>query len=1245
VSTVVELARLKALADSGLLDSPPEQSFDRVTRLTSALLQVPISLVTLVDAERQFFKSAVGLPAPICDLRETPVSHSLCKYVVASGEPLVIDDTRLNPLVADHAAVTELGVMAYAGIPLLTSTGVAIGSLCAIDMQPHAWTAAEVEQLKDLAGCVMSEIELRERIAAAAAGVIEMEARAQERLALLDASSEGLYGMDKAGLCTFINRVGAKLIGYKPKEVIGKNMHALIHHSRADGSPFPESECLLSQAAAGQLDVIEQVETLWRRDGSFFSARLSSRQVTVAGQSNGILVTFTDVTEQVRDDLRSAMQHAVSRILAESEELESAPPLFLKAIAQGLGWQFGAAWARDAEGALRCQATWSADRNASADFAIATKAVRLEPGNGLPGRVWQNGRPEWIEDLAEGMVPSRAAPALAEGLVSAFAFPIKVSGQIFGVLEFFSRVPHPPDAELLMTAETIGNHIGQFIQRKRVQEELWLANRAIASSAVGVTISDASDPQLKMVYVNEAFSKITGYTEAEALGRNCRFLQGPETDRESVHELRLALQEGRQARVVLTNYRKDGTPFWNEVTISPVWGKQGELTHFVGIQNDVTDERRAQDAIRDRDHLLQAIFRSVSAQVAVLDRDGVIAYVSESWTRFTEDNVRNPSRFGVGANYLDLCRRTALKSAYAQEVLGGLQRVMANLLPHFVLEYPHHSRGTLRWFEMRIDGMPIEHGGAVVTHIDISKRKQAEQALLQAKLAAEAANLAKSNFLANMSHELRTPLNAIILYSELLQEECEDQASLGMLPDLQKINAAGRHLLGLINNLLDMSKIEAGRMEPFLETFEIDTTIQTIAAMLEPLAAKNGNTLTVECAPGLGTMHSDVVKVRQVLFNLLSNAVKFTSDGLIVLRVRREQVEAASWIVFEVEDSGIGVTPEQIAQLFQPFVQADASTTRRFGGTGLGLHISRSFCQVLGGDISVRSEFGAGACFQVRLPDMAPLLREGARLPTDAAAASGPLALVIDDDPAARDLLSRLLTKEGYQVALARDGEEGLSAAIARRPDLILLDIMMPKMNGWTLMARFKEMPALAQVPIIMITMDEDRRRGYALGAAAYLPKPIDRNLCAAILAKYRSPLRSATALVIEDDPATCELLESVLRADGWEVRMAVNGRLGLEQLLLEPAVDLVLLDLMMPEMDGFEFLERLREVPAWRTLPVVVMTAKDLTGADLARLNGAIQGMLHKDASYLAHLVEEIRRIVPPTTKDANKIKQITLE
>jgi signal transduction histidine kinase len=319
----------------------------------------------------------------------------------------------------------------------------------------------------------------------------------------------------------------------------------------------------------------------------------------------------------------------------------------------------------------------------------------------------------------------------------------------------------------------------------------------------------------------------------------------------------------------------------------------------------------------------------------------------------------------------------------------------------------------------------------------------------------EVAGRYKSEFLANMSHELRTPLNAIIGYSEMLEEEAGDLGQGAFVPDLQKIHGAGKHLLSLINNVLDLSKIEAGKMDLYLENFAIASMVQEVVATVKPLVEKNGNALDVHCADDLGTMRADLTKLRQTLFNLLSNASKFTERGTVTLRAGRESVNGGEWISFSVRDTGIGMSPEQTSKLFQAFTQADASTTRKYGGTGLGLAISRKFCQMMGGDITVASALGQGSTFTVRLPAVV-IESQAVSLPPGGETAAtaphapdgAPVVLVIDDDVTVHDLLSRFLTKEGLRMVAARSGEEGirLAGSCARRD---YPDVLMPGMDGW----------------------------------------------------------------------------------------------------------------------------------------------------------------------------------------------------
>jgi PAS domain S-box-containing protein len=541
--------------------------------------------------------------------------------------------------------------------------------------------------------------------------------------------------------------------------------------------------------------------------------------------------------------------------------------------------------------------------------------------------------------------------------------------------------------------------------------------------------------------------------------------------------------------------------------------------------------------------------------------------------------------------------------------------------------------GTL--VDVEVSVMPVsgdgQQGMLIATYHDISELKQAERALREAKAAAEAANRTKSTFLANMSHELRTPLNAIIGYSEMLMEDAEDEGLDAFYGDLERIHGSGLHLLALINEVLDLSKIEAGKMELYLETFDVAPMLDEVITTVQPLTDRNANRLELRAAEDLGTLHADLTKVRQSLFNLLSNAAKFTEAGVVTLEASREAVEGRDWLTFRVRDTGIGMTPEQTGRLFEAFSQADASTGRRYGGTGLGLVITRRFCQMMGGDIAVESEHGVGSTFTIRLPAAArPAAPEApaveARIPEAVEGVSTVLA--IDDDPIVRDMLQRFLSREGFGVVTAPGGEAGLDLARQLRPDAITLDVLMPGMDGWAVLAALKADPHLAEIPVVMLTVVDDRNMGYALGASDYVTKPVDRERLVSVLQRYGQAPSPGRVLVVEDEPAARELLRRVLEAEGWTVTEAENGRQALER-VAQQRPDLILLDLMMPEMDGFELMDELRRREGWGTIPVVVVTAKDLTAEDRMRLNGCVHKILEKGAYAREDLLAEVRDLV----------------
>jgi len=695
------------------------------------------------------------------------------------------------------------------------------------------------------------------------------------------------------------------------------------------------------------------------------------------------------------------------------------------------------------------------------------------------------------------------------------------------------------------------------------------------------------------------------------------------------------------------------------------------------LEKQVAETRKAEASMRESQELYHSLVENIPHIVIRKDLNGVYTFLNSMTEEWLGLRVEKGNLIGKTDSEIfprDLAgqiRASDRKVMETGEILEGDYRFDRGTNGSNTVTSFYH------WVRVPIRDAVGKIAGVQVIAWDITAAKAAEEELRRAKEAADAANAAKSTFLASMSHELRTPLTAIIGFSEMLLAEAETEGKKEQAEDLARINDSATHLLGLINDILDLSKVEAGKMELSLETFDVAQLAANVRDTIQPLVAKKANRLIVDCAADIGAMRADQTKVRQALLNLLSNANKFTEAGVIRLSVERESVERQSapnlnpnlnpnpeslereitsgrageprsnaprstlhvptlhvpTLLFRVSDTGIGMTPEQVSRLFQAFSQADSSTARKYGGTGLGLAITRQFCELMGGSVEVQSEPGKGSTFTLRLPaevTKGRLPDPAGPLPAAAAASSGPCVLVIDDDANVRRLIERTLKDEGYRLHFAANARDGLCLARELRPAAITLDVMMPETDGWSVLSSLKADPDLARIPVIMVTIVGEKELGFALGASEYLIKPIERAQLVLVLKRYLAGQPDGPVLIVEDDANLREMLRRTLEAEAWPVAEAEHGRAALESIRARrPAV--VLLDLMMPVMDGFEVLAELRQNENWRTIPVVVITAMDLSPEDRRRLAGLTQRIVEKGAYAPAELAREIRSLLAP--------------
>ncbi|QDT02046.1 Autoinducer 2 sensor kinase/phosphatase LuxQ [Rubripirellula lacrimiformis] len=661
--------------------------------------------------------------------------------------------------------------------------------------------------------------------------------------------------------------------------------------------------------------------------------------------------------------------------------------------------------------------------------------------------------------------------------------------------------------------------IRETSRRKETESEMRLLSKAVAAAAGGIIITDNRHPDRPITFVNDGFTKMTGYSESEVVGRNCRFLQGTDTDPETVAEIRRAVQGGESLRTLIQNYRKDGTPFWNDLYITPVRDDAGTVTHFVGVQNDVTERNASAELAKSNEQTIRLLLDSTAEGIFGLGADGACIFCNESAARMlgyesgdelveqemhsvTQPRTADGCEFPISASRILAALREGRADNVRDEVFC---RCDGSVFP---VEYWCHP--------IKQDDEVI---GAVVTFVDIAERLEVEQELREAKEIADAANQAKSRFLANMSHELRTPLSAILGFTQIIREEPTDES---LQENLATIQRNGDYLLRLLGDVLDLSRIESDKFQTSNSTVSLGHILGDVHATMQMRTVEYDNQLDFDLKNPLPTtVTTDAARLRQIMINLIANALKFAPKGRVNVLVDSEDVDGKVWLVVSVQDTGIGISQQKINTLFEPFVQADRSISNRFGGTGLGLSITKRLVSALGGSIGVESEQGKGSTFTFRVP-IDPIGTRGT-VSVQSSAESSDVAsspdvkarrvalnakvLIADDMRDVRFVAQHFLKKADCHVEAAENGQQAVDMIVAAieagEPfELCLMDMQMPELDG---VGAIREIRARGiELPVIALTADAmkgTRRRLIAEGFDEYLSKPldVDRLLTAAV--------------------------------------------------------------------------------------------------------------------------------------------------
>jgi PAS domain S-box-containing protein len=1107
-----------------------------------------------------------------------------------------------------------------------------------------------------------------------------------------------VYVFNHEGRLLWWNGNVERITGYTAEELTGAPLSRFLAQGDLPRMAQRFQDVLTTGAAAAEASLV-------LKNGATLPYHFTGRRVELDGLPCVVGIGI-DISERDRADRRRGVRLAVTQLLAQATSLPAVAPRLVQALCEGLDWDLGAVWLVDREAqVLRCLDLWHVPAVSAIEFAQTSRQLLLAAGVGLPGRVWNAGKPLWVTDVVHDANFPRAQLALAEGLHGAFAFPILAGAELLGVVEFFSHEVREPDADLLETMATVGAQVGQFIQRTAAEEALRRSEArkgAMLEASLDCVIS--IDHEEHILEFNQAAEQTFGHARTAVLGRKIADVMIPLRLREA-HRLGmakyLATGEGPVlgSRIELPALRADGTEFPAEISI--VARELAGRPVFTAYLRDITERKRADQALRESEGRFRAIFEQSPQSMQLLTPDGYLLQANrafealfgvkaEELRKVNYCLLHDPQSEAVGA--MPYLRRgfggepTWLPPAYysAEKTQAGAHqggvwigaliypiKDEASVIREVIVMHLDHTETKRAEREIRQLNADLERRVAERTaelsaanaHLsaEIVERAKVAEELRRARDAAEVSARAKDQFLATVSHELRTPLNGVIGMVDLLGDSPLDSRQRRYV---QVARTSADLLLSVINDILDFSKLEAGKLDLDRSDFNPAEVVEEVVAMLAVHAEDKNLELACQVDPNADTWVSgDRTRLRQVLTNLVANAIKFTERGDVVVRVAADP--GAVSLSFEVNDTGIGIPADQLDRLFQPFSQVDASRTRRFGGTGLGLAISRQLVQIMGGEIGVKSEPGCGSTFWFTVHLASPeQSHPEARL--DTTSLRGTHMLIVDDNATNRNILQAQLASCGIETAVASGGSQALEllrrAAQAGRPfTLAILDMHMSGMDGLQLAAAIKAEPSIAATILVLLSSISHQTTTAELatrGVAGFATKPVGRGQLFAVLASALTGKRSsaefclpATAslsapehrplhvLVAEDTKANQLVAVGLLEKLGHRVRLADNGNLALRA-WEEEAFDLILMDLQMPELDGLQATARIREREQARgtRTPIVALTAY-ATRADRDRCLAAGMDAYIAKPIRRQDLARVIDELVPASQEAPEKV------